>query len=219
MVGALMIVLSIVAGLFAPPLFVPAGPFCGPACYVDAGLSGFPAVKAVVVAENVLYFAAIILFVMFFFGLYRALGAGGSFAPALFGTGLCILGLALEDVGALPSVAFAHLSEVYHAAGPQDQATLVLVSHAVQAILNATDTVGGILLGIGFVMFGVAMFKSTGFGKEFGGATIVLSVAALVGLSLVSVSMDNPNDPFFVILFLVLPLILGLKLYGLSKSP
>ena len=70
---------------------------------------------------------------------------------------------------------------------------------------------------MGFMMFGVAMFHSTSFGKKFGGATILLSLAALVGLSFVSIVMDNPNDPFFVIPLLVLPLMLGLKLYRLSK--
>jgi len=221
MAGAVMIVLSIVAGLFAPPLFVPAQPggSCGPVCYVDAALPGFPAAKASIVAENALYFAAVILFVVFFLGLYRALGAGGGPAPALFGTGVVMLGLAMEAIGALPAVAFAHLSEVYQGAGPQDQATLVLVSHAVQAIFNATDTVGGTLLAIGFVLFGAAMSqRSTGFGKGFGGATVVLSLVALAGIFLTSIGMDNPNDPFFVVLFLVLPLILGSKLYLLSRS-
>jgi hypothetical protein len=219
-VGAVMIVLSIIAGLFAPPLFVPAQPggSCGPACYVDAALAGFPSVKASIIAENALYFAAIVSFAIFFLALYRALG-GDNLAPALFGSGLALLGLAMEGVGALPGVAFAHLSEVYQAAGPQDQATLVLVSHAVQAIFNATDTVGGILLAVGFAFFGVAMFqKSTGFGKRFGGATIAVSLVALVGIFLISIGTDNPNDPFFVILLLVLPLILGLKLYKLSRS-
>ena len=220
MIGVLMNILSFIAGLFAPPLFVQAGPggSCGPACYVDASLPRFPYVKAMIVAENVFYFAAIIMFVIFFLGLYRAVRAASGLAPAMFGTGLSLLGLAMEFVGALPAVAFAHLSEVYQSSGPQDQATLILVSHAVQSIFNATDTVGGILLAIGFVMFGLAMFQSsTGFGKKFGTATIVLSLAAIVGICLVSIAMDNPNDPFFVILLLVLPLLLGVNLYSLSR--
>ena len=222
MIGVLMNILSFIAGLFAPPPFVPAGPggSCGPACYVDISLPGFPSVKAAIVAENLFYFAAIILFVVFFLGLYRAVGTGSSLAAAMFGTGLSLLGIAMEFIGALPSVAFAHLSEVYQTSGPQDQATLILVSHAVQSIFNATDTVGGFLLAIGFVMFGLAMFQSsTGLGKKFGGATILLSLAAIAGISVVSIIMDNPNDPFFVILLLVLPLMLGVNLYRLSRSP
>ena len=145
---------------------------------------------------------------------------GLSLAPAMFGIGISLLGLAMEFVGALPSVAFSHLSEVYQTSGPQDQASLILVSHAVQSVFNATDTVGGFLLAIGFVLFGLAMFQgSTGFGKKFGVATIVLSLAAIAGISLVSIAMDNPNDPFFVIILLVLPLVLGLNLYRRSRSP
>ena len=218
-IGVLMSILSLAVGLVAPPLFVPAGPSCAPACNVDAALPNFPDNKAVIVAENALYFVAIILFVILFLGLFRSLGKGSGLAPAISGTGIAFLGLALEGVGALPSVAFAHLSDVYHAAGTQDQATLILTSHAVQAIFNATDAVGGFLLGIGFALFGVAMFKSTNFGNRLGTVTIVLSIAALAGISIVSIGMDNPNDPFFVILVLVLPLILGFKLYKLSKSP
>lgn len=222
MIGVLMNILSFVAGLFAPPLFVPAGAVdsCGPACYIDASLPRFPSVKAMIVSENIFYFAAIILFVIFFLGLYRAVRAGPSLAPAMFGTGLSLLGLAMEFIGALPSVAFAHLSEVYQTSGPQDQATLILVSHAVQSILNATDTTGGFLLAIGFVLFGLAMLQSrTSPGKRFGAATIVLSLAAIAGISVVSIVMDNPNDPFFVVLLLVLPLMLGVNLYRLSRSP
>lgn len=214
-----MNILSLIAGLFSPPLFVAAGPNCGPPCYVDAALPGFSGVKAAIVAENAFYFAAIMLLVMLFIGLYRALDADRSRAPASFGVGLSLLGLALEFVGALSSVAFAHLSEVFQAAGPQDQATLILVSHAVQAIFNATDTVGRILLVAAFVMFGLAMFEnSTSFGRNFGLVTIVFSFVALAGISLFAIVTDNPNDPFFVILFLVLPLFLGLKLYILSMS-
>lgn len=219
-IGVLMNLLSFVAGLFAPPLFVPAGPgdSCGPACYVDASLQRFPYVKAMIVVENIFYFAAIMMFVLFFIGLYRAVRTSSGLAPAIFGTGLAMLGLALEFIGALPAVAFAHLSEVYQVSGPQDQATLILVSHAVQSIFNTTDTTGGFLLAVSFVLFGLAMFQnSTGFGKKIGTATILLSLVAIAGISLVSIGMDNPNDPFFVILFLVLPAILGVKLYSKSR--
>lgn len=219
-IGALMNILSLIAGLFAPPLFIPAGEggSCAPACLVDAALPGFPSVKAAIVAENVFYFAAIILFVLFFIGLYRAVRARSGLAPAMFGTALSLLGLAMEFIGALPAVAFAHLSEVYQSSGAQDQATLILVSHAVQSIFNATDTTGGFLLAIGFALLGLAMFQgSTGFGRKMGLATILLSLVAIAGISLVSIAMDNPNDPFFVILLLILPLILGAKLYRQSK--
>ena len=216
--GVVSNVLSLTINATLVPIFVSTQSGCGAPCNVDASLSGFPGVRASVVAANALYFLSIILFAILFLGLFRVLRVGGSLGPALFGAGLCLMGLVLLGAGALSSVAFAHLSEVYHAAGTtsQDQAMLVLVSHGVQAIFNATDTVGGYLLAAGLMIFGVAMFQNSSFGKRLGAATIVLSALAVAGISLVSVALDNPNDPFFVILVLVLPLVIGLKVYSLS---
>ncbi|HVH15876.1 MAG TPA: hypothetical protein VNA15_09195 [Candidatus Angelobacter sp.] len=219
MAGVVMNVLSLTINATLVPIFVSTQSGCGPPCNVDAALQGFPGAKASIVAANAFYFTSIIFFAILFLGLFRALRAGGSLGPALFGTGLCLMGLVLLGAGALPSVAFAHLSEVYHAAGTtsQDQATLVLASHAVQAMFNATDTVGGYLLAAGLTLFGAAMFQNSGLGKRLGVATILLSALAISGISLVSVDLDNPNDPFFIILLLVLPLVLGLKVYSLSR--
>lgn len=219
-VGVVMGVLSLALGIFSPPLFVAAqsGSSCGVPCFVDASLAGFPGVKAWIIAENMFYFAALILFVVFFTGLQRAFRSGKGLAPSTFGKNLALMGLAMEFVGALPAVAFAHLSEVYQVSSPSDQAILVLASHAVQSIFNATDTVGGFLLSIGFLLFGVAVLQTSAvFGRKFGITTIVLSLVAIAGISLVSIVMDNPNDFFFIILILILPLILGLNLYRLSK--
>jgi hypothetical protein len=217
--GVVTAILSLIINATLVPIFVQTPSGCGPACNVDATLTDFPNVKASIVAANALYFVSIILFTILFLGLYRALRVGGRLGPALFGAGLCLMGLVLLGAGALPSVAFAHLSEVYHATGTtsQDQSTLVLASHAVQAIFNATDTVGGYLLAAGLMIFGTAMFQNSRFGKRLGLATILLSAVALVGISLVSVALDNPNDFFFVILVLVLPLVIGLKVYSLSR--
>lgn len=217
--GVVSNVLSLTINATLVPIFVSTQSGCGAPCNVDASLSGFPGVKASVVAANAFYFLSIVLFAILILGSFRVLRVGGSLGPALFGAGLCLMGLVLLGAGALPSVAFAHLSEVYHATGTtsQDQATLVLVSHGVQAIFNATDTVGGYLLAAGLMMFGAAMFQNSGFGKRLGAATIVLSALAVAGISLVSVALDNPNDPFFVVLVLVLPLVLGVKVYSLSR--
>ena len=218
--GVVMGILSLALGIFAPPLFVAAqfGNSCGAPCFVDASLLGFPGVKAWILVENIFYFAALILFVIFFSGLQKALRSDNALAPSTFGKNLAMIGLAMEFVGALPAVAFAHLSEVYQVSSPSDQAILVLASHAVQSIFNATDTVGGFLLSIGFLLFGVAMIQTSAvFGRKFGIPTIVLSLVAIAGISVVSIVMDNPNDFFFIILILVLPLMLGLNLYRLSK--
>lgn len=218
MLGVILAILSIIILLAFVPA-QPAGP-CGPACYLDASVAAYPAERAALTVGHVLYLSAITLFIILFLALYRALRGGGSLAPALFGRGIGILGLALLAAGAMPSVAFAHLSDAYHTPGatPQDQATLALVSHAVQAIFNETDTVGGILLTVGFILMGIAMLRNPAFGKRLGGVSILLGLAALVGISLISVAQDNPNDFAFVILVVVLPLLLGWKLYRLAVA-
>lgn len=220
-VGVVLGMLSLALGIFSPPLFVAAqsGTSCGAPCLVDASLASFPGVKAWILVENVFYFAGLIMFVIFFSGLDTALRSNKGLAPSTFGKNLAMIGLAMEFVGAVPAVAFAHLSEVFQVSSPSDQATLVVASHAVQSIFNATDTVGGFLLSIGFLLFGVAMLQTSAtFGKKFGVATIALSLVAIAGISLVSVVMDNPNNFFFVIIILVLPLMLGLNLYRLSRN-
>jgi len=45
---------------------------------------------------------------------------------------------------------------------------------------------------------------------------VVVCLVALVGIWAISISQDNPNDYAFAIL-VVLPLLLGWKLYGWSR--
>ena len=215
--GGVVSILSAVVGLaFWPP--PPVGP-CGAPCFVDESVANFPAAKAHTTVGYAAYFSALILLLFLFLALYRAL-RGSSHAPALFGSVVGIVGLTMLIAGGFPSVAFAHLSDLYHAPGaiPQDQATLVLISQGVQAIFNETDTVAGILLGIAFILLGGAMLRSPHFGRAFGGASLVLGLVGLVGVFVISIGQDNPNDYAFVIFVTVLPVLLGWKLYSLSRS-
>ena len=127
-----------------------------------------------------------------FLALYRSLRRG-NLVPALFGTGVGVFGLVLLLAGGLPAVAFSKISDVFHAAGatPQDQATLGLVWQGVQGVFNETDTVGFILLTIGFILLGVAMLRSQVFGKITGGVSIALAFVGLVGISLFSVDSTS----------------------------
>jgi Domain of unknown function (DUF4386) len=217
MLGASIAVpFAIVGLLFWPP--PPAGP-CGPPCFVDVAIASFPSEKAGTTLGYAVYLAALILFVFFFLALYQALREG-SLAPALFGSGTGVLGVVLMAAGGLPSVAFAHLSDLYYAPGvtPQNQATLVLVSHGVQSMFNETDTTGGIFLAVAFVLLGAAMLRNKTFGKRIGGVTMALGLIALVGIAVISISQDNSNDYAFVILIAILPVLHGWKLYSLSRA-
>lgn len=210
--------LAIIA--FSQPLFVPVQheDTCGPSCYVGASLPDFPASRTALMTHHALYVLTIMLITILVVSLYRVLSRDSSIAPALSGFGIGLLGLAMLAAGGWVSISFAHLSDVYHTSNPDEQATLVLVSHAVQAVFNETDVMGGILLSSGFILFGVAQVRNPSFDKRLGVVSMVLGLAAIGGISFVSIGQHTPDNPLFIIVVIVLPLIHGINLYRLSRT-
>lgn len=171
------------AGVFGGVLmfaaFLPVGVFAGGfATDPAAALMRFPDVRAAQAVEEVLYLGAIALFAVHFLALYRALRAT-SLAPALFGSGLGIMGLILLAAGALPQVATAAISDLYHAPGatPGDQATLLLLWQATWGMLDALLVAGLLLLPIALLTLGVAMLRTPAFGKGYGWMSVALGIA------------------------------------------
>ena len=193
--------------------FVPATP-----ATTEGLVSRYPDVRAAITAGEIVYLVAVILWVILFLALYRAL-RGSSLAPALFGSGLSLLGLVVYATGALPVVALGPISDLYHASGATSaqQATTVLLWQGIQGIFNETDTVGFAVFSIGLIILGLAMLKAPAFGKVFGGLSVVIGVAAVLGISFFAV--DSSTFAIFGILaLLIYPLIFGWKLYSLSKA-
>jgi hypothetical protein len=151
----------------------------------------FPDVRAARVVENSLYLVALVLGIALFLALYRAL-RGRSLAPALIGSVLGILGLGVLPAGALPHVATAPISDLYHAPGttPEDQATLVLLWQATQGLFDALLAAGLLVVPLGLIALGVAMFGAPAFGMGFGGVSVVLGV---VGLVAAAFNMVDPS--------------------------
>ena len=99
------------------------------------------------------------------------------------------------------------------------QATLVLLWQVTQGIFNALLVTGFLLLPIGVTALGVGMFKAPAFGKGFGGLSVVLGV---VGVVVASVLLVDPPSPVAVVVMLALivfHLVLGWKVYSLSRAP
>ncbi len=182
-------------------------------------IATFPTLRTAWLVGDALYLSAFVLFVVLLLALYRALREA-SLAPALFGTGVGLVGIALLATGGMTGIVLSQISHVSHASGAtaQDQATLALSWQAVDAVFTETDTVGGMFLAVGFVLLGLAMLRSHRFGRVLAGVEIALGLAALAGIAVISIGQDNPNDYAFALLVLVLPLLLGLKLCRLSRS-
>lgn len=179
----------------------------------------FPDIQAARVVENVIYLVGLILEVLLFLALYRALRKT-SLAPALFGSVLGILGLVAMVVSATPHVAHAPLSDLYHAPGatPEDQATIALLWQATWGIFDAMLYVGFFVVPPGIIALGVAMLGAPAFGKGLGRMSVVLGVLGLVAAVLQMVdpsSMIGAGSYFACLIFYF---VLGYKVYSLSRA-
>jgi hypothetical protein len=180
----------------------------------------FPDIRAARTLEDGLYLVVLILWVAHFLALYRALRVT-SLAPALFGSVLGVVGLGVLAAGALPHVATAPISDLYHAPGAtsEDRAALVLVWQATEGIFDALFGVGLLLVPIAFVALGVAMLRAPAFGKGFGWVSVVLGVVGVVAASVLLVDPLSPSAFVGVLALIVFHIVLGWKLYSLSRAP
>lgn len=179
----------------------------------------FPEIRTARIVENGLYLAVLVLWVIHFLALYRAL-RGTSLAPALFGSALGILGLVMLVAGALPHVATDPISDLYHAPGATagDQATLDFLWQATMGILEMLLVTGLVILPTGLIALGVAMFGATDFGKGFGGVSVALGLVGGVAACVVLVDPASPIFPVGVFALIVFHLVLGWKVYRLSRD-
>ena len=210
--GLLLIVVFAIVG-FGPVGMAPVGP---------AGeVVRFPEIRTARIVENTLYLAVLVSWVIHFLALYRGL-RGTSPAPALFGSALGILGLVMLVADSLRHVATDPIAKRYHDPGATaaDQATLVLLWQATQGILDMLLTTGLVILPTGLIALGIAMLGAPDFGKIFGGVSVALGVVGGVGAS---VLLGDPASPTAavggVFALIVFHLVLGRKLYSLSRGP
>ena len=190
----------------------------------EAVVMSFPDIRAALTLVEGLYFVGLILWVTLFLALYQAL-RGTNLAPAL-GSVLGVLGLAMLAVGSLVYVALARISGLYHAPGatPQEQATLGLIWQGVESVFTATDNVGLLLVPISVIVLGVAMRRAPAFGKGFGRVSVGLGVVGVVGTS---VFVVDPLSSIAlvggflgaIVALVIFPLLLGWKVYSLSRVP
>jgi hypothetical protein len=180
-------------------------------------IMNFPNVRTALAVGNGFYFLVSVALVGLTLGLYRAL-RGTSSPAALFGTVLYALGLGVTFIEDTTQVAFDPISNLYHAPGATaaDQHTLTLLWQATQGMFNQFDVAATLLLSTGLIVLGVAMFRATAFGRVFGGLSMAIGVAQIVGITFLSTN-SAAYAPFALLAFLVFPVVFGLKVYRLSK--
>src|SRR5215208_2051328 len=186
---------GILGGIVFVLVFVVVIAFVGPEpVELEGEIMRFPDIRTARTVEDSLYLVVLILWIAHFLALYRAL-RGTRLAPALFGSVLGIVGLRVLAAGALPHVATAPISNLYHAPGAtlEDQATLVLMWQATEGIFDALFGVGLLFVPIGYVALGIAMLESLAFGKGLGGLGVALGVIGVVAASVLLVDPLSPS--------------------------
>jgi hypothetical protein len=179
----------------------------------------FPDIRAARTAENGLYLLVLILWVAHYLSLYVALRRT-SLAPALFGSGLGMVGLTVLAAGALPHVAHSPLSDIYHAQGttPADQAALALMWQATWGIFDALLFAGLAILAAATTALGVAMIGTPSFGKGFGWMSVVIGGLGIAAGVVVLIDPDSTAAVISVFGLIIFHFALGWKLYRLSRA-
>jgi hypothetical protein len=193
--------------------------FAGPDPAELAGpITRFPEIKAVRTVENGLYLAVLVLWVPLYLALYRCLERTRT-APALVGSALGTLGLGVLAAGAIPHAATSRLSDLYHAAGAtaEDRATLALVWQGTQGIFDALLLAGLLVTATGIVLLGVAMRSDPAFGKGAAWLSMLLGAAALAAGTVVLIDPKSLVAALGIFALIGFHLILGWKVYRLSK--
>jgi len=208
---------GVLGGIIFILVFVIVGVFAGMG---PVDVMRYPDVRTALKVGDNLYLVVLILWVIHFLALYRALRET-SLTPALFGSVLGILGLVVLTADSLHHPWQTPISDLYHAPGatPEVQATLVLLWQVTEGIFNTLFVTGLVLLPIGVIALGVAMFKAPAFGKGFGGLSVVLGVVGVVAASVLLVDPPSPVAILGVFALIVFHLVLGWKVYSLSRAP
>ena len=180
----------------------------------------FPDVRTARIVENSLYLVVIILWVVHFLALYRALRES-SLAPALFGSVLGILGLVMLAADSLHHIWQTPISDLYHASGAtlEAQATLVLLWQATHGIFNALLVTGLVLLPIGVTALGVGMLGTPAFGKGVGGVSVVIGILGVVAGIVLLIDPGSSIAVVIVLSLIVFHIAVGWKVYRLSRAP
>lgn len=206
--GALLAVVFVIVGAFV-------GTFAGP----DAELAAFPDVRVARTFENGLYLLVLVLWVVHFIALYRALRATSP-APALFGSGLGIVSMVVLAAGALPHVVTAPISDLYHAAGatPEEQATLAVAWRASQGVIDSLLVAGLVIAPIALLLLGVAMAQTPSFGTGRGRVAVGLGLAGAAAAVVALASPESPVAALGMFALLAFHVVLGWRTFRLPAS-
>jgi hypothetical protein len=90
---------------------------------------------------------------------------------------------------------------------------------ATEGIFDALFGAGLLLVPVGIAALGVAMLGAPAFGRGVGGMSVVLGVIGAMAASVLLVDPLSPSAFIGVLSLIVFHLVLGWRLYSLSRAP
>lgn len=187
-----------VAGLAGAILMLGAGVVVGVLGLPDASdvetLTDFADIESGRIAEHFLYLGALMLFALHFLVLYRLLKTAHP-AAALFGTASAEFGLAIMAASSLLHVATSPLADMYTDPDtpPEDLPAIEYAWHGAQSVFDTMLATGVLLVPIGIVLLGIAMWNSPAFSIRLTWLTLGLGTAGIVGAA---IAVVNPGSGF-----------------------
>jgi hypothetical protein len=211
---------GVLGGIVMIVVFVIVAVFVGADVFDERLIERFPDIRAARTVENGLYLVVLVLWMVHFLALYRALRAT-NLAAALFGSVLGIVGLVILAAGALPHVATLPISDLYHAPGasPQDQAALVAVWAATEGMFEALLGAGLLIVTPGLIVLGMGMLDAPAFGKRLGWLSLALGGLGLVAAVVFLIVPPSPIAAVGILGLVVFHLVVGWKVSILSRTP
>lgn len=210
---------GLLGGIIFIGVFVIVGVFIGADPSEAAGaIARFPDIRVARTFENGLYLLVLVLWTIHALALYRALRPT-SVAPAIFGTGVLLLGIGVLATGAMPHAATAPIADLYHAPGTssEDQVVLVSVWQASQAMFNALLVEGLVILPIGLMLLGLAMLGAPAFGRLLGWVGVGLGIVAAAAAALLLADPMSAVAVVGVLSLIVFHLVVGWRIFRLSR--
>ncbi len=145
-------------------------------------LRDFADIESGRIAEHFLYLGALVLFALHILVLHRLLTKAHPPA-ALFGTAIAQFGLAIMAASSLLHVSTSPLSDLYTAsdAPPEDLRSIEYAWHGAQSVFDTMLTTGVLLVPIGILLLGVAMWSAPAFGRRLAQLSIGLGSVGIIG--------------------------------------
>jgi hypothetical protein len=187
-----------VAGFAGAALMLGAGAVVGVLGLPDASdvetLTDFADIKPGRIAENTLYLGALMMFALHTFVLYMLLKTAHP-AAALFGTVTAAFGLVIMAASSLLHVATSPLANLYTdpATPPADLQSIEYAWHGAQSVFDTMLATGVLLVPIGIILLGIAMWSAPAFGTRLTWLTLALGTVGAVGAA---IAVGDPGSEF-----------------------